>query len=426
MKAQVIVLGGGCGGLWLIYELAKQGYSSVLIDGPNVGGYASTRNQSWLHTGAFYALSGQDAIAQQCILGREAILQFCSRSARDAVEDQSRSKNRARCLILFEELVKAERLKKKLDALAISAEILDRPTLKKIEPILVSKSAGSADLKYGLRTLDAPFDSFRVMRALAREAFSYGPVASYGHVPGGLSAISVSEPRHGQGWVISCEAFSAEAPIVVCAAGAFNARLLHKNTGSDAGLTVQKCLVAVFHQRLCENILAVRAVDSGHPNLVPFAGGTTVNLGDLDRTTSYDDDKLWPEPYADFGRQLTHFLPGIVDYPSCGVHFYVCQKLNNTNDQRNPYRLESLGPRHFFWLETRRDFFYFYPGKFTTAPVAAGNLVKKLVPKLGQPRDPVDPFPHDPPSLVHRAYLSPATHYTRIVNGDLVFERLDG
>jgi glycine/D-amino acid oxidase-like deaminating enzyme len=423
MKTQVIVLGGGCGGLWLVHELARQHYASVLMDGPNIGGYASTRNQSWLHTGAFYALANQVDIVQQCVRGRDTLLKFCDKWARGAVEDQSRSKARSRCLFLFEELRQAKNFGKRLKDLSLEAEILEGSELKKLEPILSSRASGSAVPRYGVRTLDAPFDSYRIMRGLVNAAFSYG-VAFYRSIPGDLSTISVSGGNVGQDWSVSCGTFTAEAPIVVCAAGALNARLLHKSTGSAAGLTVQKCLVAVFHQRLCENILVVRNVDSGQPNLVPFAGGTTVNLGALDRVSLDDDDKLWPEPYADFTRQLTHFLPGIVKYPGCGVHFYVCQKLNNTNDQRNQYPLDDRGARHFFWLETQQNFFHYYPGKFTTAPVAAGELAQKLIARIGSPQKPA--AYSDPPSLVQRAYLSPATHCTRVVNGYLTFERLEG
>jgi len=425
MKAQVIVLGGGCGGLWLLYELAKRHYCSVLIDGPNIGGFASTRNQSWLHTGAFYALADQTFVAQQCVLGRKALLEFCNQWAPGAIADQSQ-KDESRCFILFEEHGQVVRKKKKLQTLGIQADILDEQALKEAEPILSSGVGRSTPLRWGLRTLDAPFDSFRVMQGLVNAAFSHGDSAFYGHIPGDLSTLSVSKSDGGD-WRVSCEAFTVEAPIVVCAAGALNASILHKNTGSAAGLTIQKCFVAVFHEQLCKNILVVRSADSGYPNLVPFAGGTTVNLGALDRrVTDPADGKPWAEPYADLSRQLSHFFPGVVRLPACLVHFYVCQKLNNTNHERNPYPLDRYAHRHFFWLEEPDNMFYFYPGKFTTAPIAGSEFAKKLIGMLGSPRKPVDPLVHTPPSLVQRVYLSQASHYTSISNKMLTFEKLDG
>src|ERR1700724_3484163 len=56
MHCDVAIIGGGCGALWLSYELARRKRSVVLLEAsPDLARYASTRGQNRLHNGALYA-----------------------------------------------------------------------------------------------------------------------------------------------------------------------------------------------------------------------------------------------------------------------------------------------------------------------------------------------------------------------------------
>lgn len=87
-KVETIILGGGCAGLWLAYELSARGLSCVVIDGehgPGDGfaGYASTRNQGWLQSGALYVALGQLDTALECMRGYEINREFAPEAVQD-------------------------------------------------------------------------------------------------------------------------------------------------------------------------------------------------------------------------------------------------------------------------------------------------------------------------------------------------------
>jgi glycine/D-amino acid oxidase-like deaminating enzyme len=421
MKAQVIVLGGGCGGLWLVYELEKRGYCSILIDNKEVGAYASTRNQSWLHSGALYAMSGHDAVAKECIRGYKAVSDFARAQASSSIDEESG------CMFLFQSGTEAHMAGDRLKALGINGKIVTLNELQQAEPILNNTHPQRLS-RSALKTNDVPFDSFRILQGLQRAAFARNRVV-YREVSGNLTGLQISQD--GEVWRVSNGSFIDEATILISAAGALNTKLPDDRVGASAGFIVQESLVAVFHQRLCNNVLSFRRSDSGYLTAVPFDGGTTFNLGGHDAVvTDPRDRKAAPddfkEAFAALGRQITDFLPGIVNVPECGVHFYSCQKLNNTNASGNPFPLDSHGPRHFFWVQSSPNFFHYYPGKFTTAPIAAKEFVEVLVAALGSPQSATFGASSIPPQIARRPYLSGATHFTRVSGGVLTFAELDG
>ena len=52
------IMGSGAAGLWLAHELTRRGYSVAVLDRQPFCGFASTRNQGWLQSGALYAAYG--------------------------------------------------------------------------------------------------------------------------------------------------------------------------------------------------------------------------------------------------------------------------------------------------------------------------------------------------------------------------------
>ena len=73
---RVVIVGGGIAGLSAAVRLAQAGLPVTLLEGSELGGAASTRNQGWLHTGALYALESPD-YARLCHASFGKTLAFC-------------------------------------------------------------------------------------------------------------------------------------------------------------------------------------------------------------------------------------------------------------------------------------------------------------------------------------------------------------
>ena len=57
-EVDVVILGGGIGGLWLLNRLHGRGYNAVLIETGELGGGQSVNSQGMIHGGIKYALGG--------------------------------------------------------------------------------------------------------------------------------------------------------------------------------------------------------------------------------------------------------------------------------------------------------------------------------------------------------------------------------
>ena len=63
----VAIVGSGCTGLFLALALTKhEGRTCAVIDEAPFGGYASTKNQGWIHSGSLYAAKGQVNVGLEC------------------------------------------------------------------------------------------------------------------------------------------------------------------------------------------------------------------------------------------------------------------------------------------------------------------------------------------------------------------------
>jgi hypothetical protein len=131
--------------------------------------------------------------------------------------------------------------------------------------------------------------------------------------------------------------------------------------------------------------------------------------------------------YKEYAEELSYYVPAIVGRLPCETHFYVCQKLSNTDFSSHP--VQRFGNRHFFWLERPNNCFFFYPGKFTLAPVASVKLIECLVNggQLGTVKAKGAQV-SDPLCVSQRPYYNRATHVlTQSADGmTLTFEAVKG
>ncbi len=73
---RVVVVGGGISGLSVAYRLAQVGVPVTLLEASRLGLGASTRNQGWLHSGAWFALD-QPEMAKLCYEALRITSSFC-------------------------------------------------------------------------------------------------------------------------------------------------------------------------------------------------------------------------------------------------------------------------------------------------------------------------------------------------------------
>ncbi len=58
IHADIVIIGAGIAGLWLLNRLVSLGYQAILIDNQGIGGFQTLHSQGIIHGGAKYALTG--------------------------------------------------------------------------------------------------------------------------------------------------------------------------------------------------------------------------------------------------------------------------------------------------------------------------------------------------------------------------------
>ncbi|HSB97156.1 MAG TPA: FAD-dependent oxidoreductase [Spongiibacteraceae bacterium] len=79
----VVILGGGIGGLWLLNRLCARGYNAVLLESDQLGGGQSINSQGMIHGGIKYALSGMLTGSSEAIADMPEHWRRCLRGAGD-------------------------------------------------------------------------------------------------------------------------------------------------------------------------------------------------------------------------------------------------------------------------------------------------------------------------------------------------------
>lgn len=240
-----------------------------------------------------------------------------------------------------------------------------RRGIELLEPIL-----SGSPLNIGLATPDIPFDASRLLRTLAEIAVSLGlrifPCEQ------DLCELRFLATESGQPFVQG-KGLRVHAKVIVVASGALGGKPWLP--WPDQPPRVQCGVVAVVHQRLCQRLLVVRTQSSQLMNLVPFSGGTTINLGARDR--SEDCDSELKDSDCDLIAQSLSACCPTLTFKKLRTHFYVCHKVGYAG-------AVPQNPRHYFWVPVKPNLFYFYPGKFTLALAAAKRFVTELI-KTNEP-----------------------------------------
>src|SRR5262245_26711278 len=73
---RIVIVGGGIAGLATAVRLSQAGFPVTLFESSVLGSAASTRNQGWLHSGAFFAVDAP-VYARACHDSLQQTLRFC-------------------------------------------------------------------------------------------------------------------------------------------------------------------------------------------------------------------------------------------------------------------------------------------------------------------------------------------------------------
>ena len=320
----VVIIGGGCAGIFLASELSKRNWTCAVLHKNPAASHASTRNQGWLQSGSFYAAFDDTGAALECRAGHEYITATYPDLVHTSVPSYS----------LFGEKGEFEAALRVCDVLDIRMRELEIGQIHQLlteNPILED-----TPFSYVAETSDRAFDTHRLLQRVADQAAERGAV--YCEVP---SMASINPEPSGNGWRIALSDDQIHGKILVLACGPYIPEMLQQFIPEEAqGMKVTKTPVLVIRNQV-SNCAFMAPLTAGAPNIVPFGRshgieGVSVCMSRVDyaaRDATDDDVENLPGGINirdAFGKMLQLYCPGIerlaVDGEVAG-HFYACQKI---------------------------------------------------------------------------------------------------
>jgi glycine/D-amino acid oxidase-like deaminating enzyme len=417
MKTSVAVIGGGCAGWFAADELTRRGICCVVIDTDPPAAFASTRNQGWLQSGAFYAAMEDDIpTARFCRKGFHLI--------RSRYPDVIRTGISSYFLLPHEE--ELQLVVKHCQDQAIAVRPVSIQDIKRREPVL-----GSSDLAYAVEVPDIPFDSSRLLQEIATQVCGRGALFR------SVSSMETVKPIwDGKNWHIFLDSDDEiECKAIVLACGAYIPDMLERAIpGQTCAFKRTKNLVLVLQGEVANSILITLRELQG-PHLVPFNGirgnGASICLYHIEEDIADYRDYTLPLHYQErFAESLMKFYPGLLTMLSQGVpiqaHFYVCQKLYLSDDfEKNPSSRRPVCLSYAPQTGALQTLFAFYPGKFTSAPIAAQECIDELercMENLHTSNVPESGEVMSVPAMARQRYYDNPEYILAVKNGGLVFD----
>lgn len=413
IETEVAIIGGGCTGLWVSYELARFGSPAVVLEYGPFAQYASQRNQGWLHTGSLYAASVSENpdrdgtemfhLARTCLQASVRLRRFAKRHAREALN------NGSSCLYLYsdfnEEL--ARRTQERLRELGLEPRWWSG-SVDLIEPIL-----GGSSVSIALETPDIPMDCGKLLSAVLRRSLRLGTQCV--HSSSEMSQWKIF--RANDRWITRGSDFEVSSSMLIVTSGPLIATMsLGDRIFPEVKPDLQRSIVAIINRKLCNRMLVFRDEESHYLNLTPFSNLTTINLGAKD--TAFSDST---DPAADnIGDGERDVIAGALDEycpqlltgrATIPAHFYQCQKVANSIPGSRPEG--RTAPRHYFWRWGGDRLYYLYSGKFTLGLSAAHAFVQDIREELTVYHSPKHRIPRRTiqASIGPSPYRRMATHF---------------
>lgn len=379
----VAIIGGGISGWLVAYFLAEQGITSTVYDTDPCSGYSSTRNQGWLHSGAFYvALEDDPGVAEACRDGSNWFQQFIGGATGKGVPGY----------YIFEDIQERDRVVRVCNSLGIFAQPANFAALLQAEPILDSPLQPATCAAV---VNDHSIDTGLILRRLVDDACHTG--ARFNRVVRWDQLQIDWQQTH---WDVGYQGSTMDSfDAVVLACGPYIPELLRTvvpngpTHAASLQVKVDKIPVLVLRDSALAQSLIAIPKQLGAPQVVPFNNalgrGVTICLHRRDVSASSANDHAFPPYYEDdFLQGLTRWLGGlarVIGAQQISAHSYTCHKLGLVLPGGNVTRTGVLQPLAPDGQTTDKSLFVIYPGKFSAAPVIARECANQIKQLLGDP-----------------------------------------
>ncbi len=227
LRCDIVILGGGIAGLWLLDDLRRRGYGVLLLETHALGGGQTLASQGMIHGGIKYSLSGALSGASEAIASMPAYWKQCL--AGEASPDLRAARVLSEHFYLWSSRATGSRLTTFFASKAVRGRVERVSPMAR--PPLFQEPGFSGQL---YRLVDLVLDVPSLVAALAapwqESIFSLaGAAHSWERGGGGEPVLHLS--ARGERWRLAPQAF-------VCAAGSGNAALL---TALGAAAPAMQC-----------------------------------------------------------------------------------------------------------------------------------------------------------------------------------------
>lgn len=215
LHCDIVILGGGVAGLWLLDDLRRRHYRALLLEAGALGGVQTLASQGMIHGGIKYSLAGALSGASEAIAGMPAYWKRCL--AGEATPDLRAARVLSEHFYLWSSRATGSRLTAFLASKAVRGRV-ERVAPAARPPLF--REPGFGGQLY--RLVDLVLDVPSLVAALAapwQESIFSLAGAAHSWERGGAGEPVLHLSAGGERWRLAPQAF-------VCAAGAGNAALL--------------------------------------------------------------------------------------------------------------------------------------------------------------------------------------------------------
>jgi len=291
---RIVIVGGGFAGLSTAVCLAQAGFPVTVLEASKLGYAASTRNQGWLHSGAWFARSHPD-LARMCYDSLQQTLDFCP----DCVESGVNS------MVYFssDKETGLGAWTQAWDQVSLPYESLSRTELERALPTVDRQL-----IHEGLRLPDRSFRPDVLLSQLAAEARRAGVEIR----PNTFVAGLLQEDRRVYGVAVGVNE-DIRARLVILATGAFGpktfSQLFRPCSGrqSDYELVCLKTHLRAIHPNSgCDPFCVVDSIGFNH---LPHHGTSVFGTNRWQIVSGAADDTLDSTETDILSQQLQRLFP---------------------------------------------------------------------------------------------------------------------
>ena len=368
-KRTIAIIGNGCSALWLARHAAGNGFECTVFGEEPIAAFSSTRNQGWLQSGAFYAGRADYQTALDCWTGFSDVAAYAPYAVRRETP----------CYFFFKDRGEAMQWRRRCASVGFTPLEMHVRQAIPIEPKL-----DDCQFPFLYQTLDCPIDTHALMNGLVRDCLHHG--VQFKTLP--LRETSVARDRNA--WMVEVNnrrLGDVSYGAVVLACGAYIKRFCEGVSSLLADEFVPTKVGVLSVTGLSLNAFLLAKVEEG-PYLVPFfAGGKHGFTVCLDGT----DEEVQDIEHPTATSLPDHFEEKVFNairfaFPSIGRALlaakkstHVCQKIYRRGKATGTPKRSRIALDAQTVSEDLKGLFVLYPGKFTTAHLAARDCFALIV-----------------------------------------------